>query len=84
MEAPARVTIKTRNGKVFVSERKYPIGSVKEPLTVEQFRGLYHKFTRGILADTEISRTADAILHLEDLSDTRELMNTLVFQCRGF
>jgi 2-methylcitrate dehydratase PrpD len=83
MEAPARVTMKTMQGKVFSVERRYPIGSTSEPLTVEQFRSLYHKFTRGILDPEDISRTADAILHLEELPDIEELMRILVYRCRS-
>jgi 2-methylcitrate dehydratase PrpD len=82
MEAPARVTLNTCNGNTIHVERMYPIGSAKEPLTVEQFRSLYYKFTRSKLPDKEIARTSEALLHLEELPDIHALMETLVFKRR--
>lgn len=80
MEAPARVTIKTKDGKEFSGERSYPIGSPGEPLTMEQFRKLYSKFTKGILTEAQIEKTADDILNLEKLNDVQELMDILTFR----
>jgi 2-methylcitrate dehydratase PrpD len=74
---PARVVIKTKNGRKFSRERMYPIGHPKEPLTQEQFKGLYSKLTQGILSEKEISRTAELILNLEKLENIEELADIL-------
>jgi 2-methylcitrate dehydratase PrpD len=80
LEAPDFVTIKMKDGREFSSERKRPIGAPpEEPLTREQFRELYYKFSRGILLEEQIERTAQAILNLEKLNDVRELMDILTF-----
>lgn len=74
---PARLTVKTTDGKELSKERKYPIGSAKEPLSMPQFRDLYIKFARGILSDEDVSKTADALMGLEKLSNLGELMNII-------
>ena len=79
LAAPARVTIKTRDGREFSKERMHSIGSPSEPLTIAQFRELYAKFTQGILTQEQITRTADSVLNLENLSDAQELMDILTF-----
>jgi 2-methylcitrate dehydratase PrpD len=81
MEAPDSVTIKMKDGRKFSGERKRPIGAPpEEPLTREQFRELYHKFSRGMLSEGQIERTARAILNLERLNDVREVMDILTFE----
>jgi len=79
---PARVIIKTLDGREFSGERMHLIGSPELPLSMEQFRELYCKFTRGVLAQDQIERTADAIMNLEKLSDVDELMDILTFRHR--
>ena len=82
MTAPSRVVIKTLDGREFSRERMHEIGSPEEPLSREQFRELYVKFTGGILPPDQIDRTADAILNLEKLNDVEELMDILTFRHR--
>jgi len=82
MKAPAQITVKTTTGKEYSAERMYPIGSTEEPLTVDDFRALYVKFTKHLLPEEEIEKTTEAILHLEELADVQEIMNTLVYKCR--
>ena len=55
------------------------IGSHKEPLTIEQFSNLYLKLTKDILSKEDSSRTAEALLNLEELNDSRvgELLDIL-------
>ena len=80
-QAPALVIIKTKDGRQFSKERMHLIGSPSEPLTMEQFRGLYSKYTRDIFSEKDISMTADALLNLETLSedDVQKLMDVLTF-----
>lgn len=79
---PARVIIKTKDGKKYSGERMYLIGSPELPLTMEQFRELYFKYTGGVLSQDQIEKTADAIMNLEKLSDVDELMDILTFRHR--
>jgi 2-methylcitrate dehydratase PrpD len=80
MGSPAILTVKTKGGREFSGERRYPIGSPKEPLGMQEFKGLYSKFTKGILSQEKMERTAEAILNLEKLNEVQELMDTLT--CR--
>jgi len=75
---PAHVVVKTKDGRKLSFERMFPIGHHKEPLTLEQFRRLYAKFTRGILTEKNISKTAELILNLEKLNNVKELINILI------
>ena len=80
MVAPARVIIKTKDGREFSGDRDYPIGSTNEPLTMDQFKELYIKFTQGILSEKHIRKTLNDIVNMEKLSDVGELMDILTFR----
>ena len=75
LQDPARVVIKTKDGKEFSGERMYAIGHPRDPMKKEQIIDLYWKFSRGVLNDRAISRSADLILNLENLDKIDELMN---------
>ena len=77
LDEPACVVIKTKDGRTFTGERKYAIGSFQEPLTLAQFRELYHKFTRGILFEKDISKTEELILNLEKINKVQEVTDFL-------
>jgi 2-methylcitrate dehydratase PrpD len=79
VESPAQVIVKMKDGKQFSGERKFTIGSPQEPLTMDQYKELYSKFTSGILSNDQIDRTAEALLNLEKLNDVIELMDILTF-----
>ncbi|HUV59686.1 MAG TPA: MmgE/PrpD family protein [Desulfatiglandales bacterium] len=74
-DEPACVVIKTKDGKTFSRERQYVIGSFQEPLSLDQFRELYHKFTCGILSEENISKSAGTILNLESIDSVKEIMD---------
>lgn len=80
MGSPAILTVRTKDGKEFSGERMHSIGSTKEPLTTKQFRELYSKFTKGVLTEEQIEKTAEAVLNLEKLNDVEELMDILTFR----
>jgi len=79
VQAPADVIIKMKNGKKISRQRMHTIGSRQEPLSPIQFRELYLKFTKGILSDEQIDKTAEAILSVDKLNDLLGLMNMLTF-----
>jgi 2-methylcitrate dehydratase PrpD len=76
---PARVTVKMKDGRELSRERRHIIGSPEEPLTMQQIRELYAKFTRNVLPEDYISRTANILINLESLPNIDELMDMLVF-----
>ena len=76
-KAPARVVVKLKDGREFSRERMYPIGHPSQPLTTDQVQNLYAKFTKGILKEKDISRTADMVLNLETIKSFRELIDIL-------
>jgi 2-methylcitrate dehydratase PrpD len=80
IQAPAEVVIKMKDGKKLSGQRMYTIGSRQEPLTMKQYVELYSKFTRGILSNGQIDKTAEALLNLEKLNDVTELMHILTFK----
>jgi 2-methylcitrate dehydratase PrpD len=76
-KAPARVVVKLKDGREFSRERMYPIGHPSQPLTTDQVKNLYTKYTEGILKKEDISRTTDMVLNLETVKRFRELIGIL-------
>ena len=79
LEAPALIVIKLKDGRQISKERKYPIGAQQEPLNLEQFKGLYRKFTQGILFEEQIEGTLDNIMNLEKLGSIKPLVDVFTF-----
>lgn len=75
--APARITVRTKQGKEYAAERMYPVGSPREPLSKVQVRELYFKFTRGLLPQKQLQDAADKIAILEKLGRVTELTDIL-------
>ncbi|MFH1481227.1 MAG: MmgE/PrpD family protein [Pseudomonadota bacterium] len=78
LEAPAKVVIKMKDGKEYARERMYPLGHLKDPLTLDQFKALYAKLTKGLLSEEKISKTTDLILNLEKIGNIKELMDLVI------
>lgn len=79
-EGYAGVTVTTTDGQTYTRQREDLIGSKEDPLSEEQFRDLYRKYTAGILTKEAMERTADEILSLEDSSDLTLLADRLTFK----
>jgi 2-methylcitrate dehydratase PrpD len=80
---PSKMVIKMQDGKEYKAERMRILGSQENPLSAEQIKNLYVKFTKGILSDGDIQKTYDIIMNLEECNDMQELMDTLVFRHRA-
>lgn len=80
MGTPARLEVILQNGRQFVRERSHIIGSPLEPLTMDQFKALFVKFTRDVLPEAALMWAVDAIAALEtlDARDMERLMHILV------
>lgn len=75
--APARITLRTKQGQEFGGQRMYPIGAPQDPLSAEQIRRLYFKFARGALSEKQLQETAEAIDNLDKLGSVTELTDIL-------
>lgn len=76
----ANVNVQLNNGERISGEMEQTIGGPKSPLSLEQFYGLYKKYTRGILTEEKQAETADMIMNLEKYSDLKGLFETLTFK----
>lgn len=79
---PTGLVVTMKNGEKYSKERKTIRGSQYEPLTMEQIKELYAKFTHGILSEEHIKKTSDLISNMEELSDVQELIDILVYRHR--
>jgi 2-methylcitrate dehydratase PrpD len=77
MKEPSRIEVELANGRVIPAERKYPIGSLHEPLTVDGLRSVCKKFTKGVLADKKMDEIADAVLGIEGANSVQRLAELL-------
>jgi 2-methylcitrate dehydratase PrpD len=77
MKEPSRIEVELANGRVIPAERKYPIGSLHEPLTVDGLRSVCKKFTRGVVADKKMDEIADAVLGIEGANSVQRLVELL-------
>lgn len=77
MSEPAHVVIQTKDRKTLAKEKLFALGHFRNPLSVEQFQELYQKYTRGILPEKNIPKTAEAILNLEKAKNVKEIIDWL-------
>ncbi len=84
VETPARVEIKLNDGREFSSNRAYPTGTSKEPLTMEHVKTLFHKFVGQVLSDAQKHYVANALANLEQLDkkEVKTLLGVLALQQR--
>ncbi|GAB6171588.1 MmgE/PrpD family protein [Paradesulfitobacterium aromaticivorans] len=75
----ARVAVRLTSGEVIEETAEQPLGGSKNPLSQDQFLGLYKKYTKGFLSDRQIYETAKMILELEDQPNVSRLMQILTF-----
>ena len=79
LETPALLEIKLNDGKAFSSTRAYPTGTMKEPLTMDQVKALFHKFVGNVLPQAQKQYVADAVSNLDmlDKKDVKKLLGVL-------
>ena len=82
VETPAKIEIELNNHKKFISERAYPTGTLKEPLSLLEVKALFHKFVGKVLSEKDKTFVADSLCSLEDLSkkDVKQLISVLTRQ----
>ncbi len=79
LDTPARLEVRLNDGREFFSERAYPTGTLKEPLTLDDVKALFHKFVGTVLPEAQKKFVADAVADMErlDKKDVRQLINVL-------
>jgi 2-methylcitrate dehydratase PrpD len=80
MAGPGRVSVTTKDGRTLSKEMEQPPGGTNSPLTTEQFKELYRKYTKGILSEAQIEWTAEIIMNLEQTKDLQEFMDVLTYR----
>ena len=79
MSGTAKVTLATKDGRVFSKEMDQPIGGSSLPLTAPQFEAMYRKLTKEILSEAKVDATLNALLHLDQIDDLQPVMNLLTY-----
>ncbi|MDF1592139.1 MAG: MmgE/PrpD family protein, partial [Desulfobacterales bacterium] len=77
-----KMDVKLKNGKTFSDAMDQPLGSPKYPLSMDQVVDIYRKYCQGILSDSQIKRTTDLILNMENEPDLQELYDICTFRHR--
>ena len=72
--------MKLKSGKVITGAMDQPYGGTKYPLNMDQVVDIYRKYCKGILSDTQIERTKDIILNMENEPDLQELFDICTFR----
>lgn len=75
-----RLELRLRNGRTLTGAMDQPYGGPKYPLTMDQAVDIYRKYCKGILSDTQIERTKDIVLDMENEPDLKELFDICTFR----
>ncbi len=77
---PNRVTLKTRDGKTYTKEVKYPGGHAKNRMSDSEVIEKFRKNTEEILTSSEQDKIVDSIMNLEKCGDVSKLSSVLRMQ----
>ena len=59
------------------------MGGPQSPLTQEQFKDLYRKYTKGVLTPKDMEETWQIISNLEKVEDLTDFLQKVVFPEKG-
>jgi 2-methylcitrate dehydratase PrpD len=71
---PARVEIRLKDGRALEGFNAYPKGDPENPLTEQECVDKFKQLTKAALSEPNQSKIVEAVLHLEDLSDSADLL----------
>ena len=74
---PARVRIRTRDGRVLEALVEHPLGDPENPMSFEDVEAKMADLARGVLAEEKVEEAARLVRGLERLGDVGELMELL-------
>jgi len=77
---PNRVTLKTRDGKAYTKEVKYPRGHAKNRMNDSEVIEKFRKNTKEILTGSEQDKIVDTVMNLEKCEDISKLSPVLMVQ----
>ena len=79
MSGVARITVSLKNGEQVVKEKKQALGGPQFPLTQDQFKELYHKYTKSVLTPEEMEETWQILSNLEKVENLTGFIEKIVF-----
>jgi 2-methylcitrate dehydratase PrpD len=79
MSGVARIALLLNNGEKIVKDRKQALGGPELPLTADQFKRLYHKYTKNILKPEDIEDTWKTLSELEHIDDLSFFLDKIIF-----
>ncbi|OSS42046.1 2-methylcitrate dehydratase [Desulfurella amilsii] len=74
---PNKVTLYTRDKKVYTEEVKYPRGHAKNKMSDEEVIEKFKNNADGLLTNTEMDSVIDAVMNLEKCEDVSKLADIL-------
>ena len=74
---PSRVTIKTKDKRIFTETRVHPSGDPRNFMTEDQVFAKFRDTAGRVLSPARLDPIIDNIMHLDTLRDIRELMRLL-------
>ena len=77
MSGVARIRVSLKNGKQVVNEKEQALGGPQLPLTQGQFKDLYRKYTKNVLAPEDMGKTWQVISNLESIEDLTDFLKRL-------
>ena len=79
MSGVARITVVLADGEKIVKDREQALGGPEFPLNADQFKNLYHKYTRNVLRAEDIESTWETLSGLEQVDDLSDFLEKIVF-----
>jgi 2-methylcitrate dehydratase PrpD len=79
MSGVARITVVLKDGERIAKERLQARGGPDFPLTEDQFKTLYHKYTRNVLNSDDIEVTWETLAQLDQMDDLSDFLEKIVF-----
>lgn len=70
---PNRVTVKTRDGKVYTKEVKYPRGHAKNKMTDEEVIEKFRSNVEGVLAKEESGKLIDVVMNIDKVENIAKI-----------
>ena len=83
MSGVAKIKVSLKNGEQLVKKRLQAKGGPEAPLSEEEFRKLYFKYTRTVLNPEDHKYTWYTLLNLEEMDDLMPLIDKIVFPDRS-
>lgn len=71
---PNRITLKTKDGKIFTKEVRYPKGHARNPMSDDEVIEKFKRCTQDILNQNDQDKLIDAVFNIEKFNDIDDLL----------